>query len=126
MHIYGHHANDKVMRAYVEFICSQISTNTGAAVNRSDGFPMKGAYVPVQLEILHKDLRTATINLTAFGHSKEFMFMLSRRKSPAHLLNELQIKVDEVVLDIIRENNLDQDKIWKEHQPFLMHRKLPK
>jgi len=125
MYYYGQHVNDRIMKNYVEFICSQISLNGGAEVNKSDGFPMKGAYVPVKLEIIEKTLRTAIINVTSLGHSKKFTFFLSRQKSPARILSELQDKINETVTEIVLENNLDRDKIFYEHHP-LRNLKLPK
>lgn len=116
--MYGLYANDETMRKYVDFICAQIDTRCGASVNAKDGFPMKGYYVPVKLEIKEKLSRSAEMKITVLGYEKEFIFFMSRHKSPDALLHELQRKIDELTLEIIRENNLDQDKIYREHHPL--------
>lgn len=118
MFMYGLYANDETMRKYVDFICAQISAKCGASVNASDGFPMKGYYVPVKLEIKEKLSRSAEMKMTALEHEKEFIFFMSRHKSPDELLHQLQRKIDELTLEIIKENGMDQDKIHRDHHPL--------
>ncbi len=118
MFMYGLYANDETMRKYVDFICAQISTRCGASVNATSGFPMKGYYVPVKLEIKEKLSRSAELKMTVLGYEKEFIFYMSRHKSPDALLHQLQDKIDELTLEIIKENNMDQDKIYREHHPL--------
>lgn len=132
MYIHGLFASDEVMENYVQFICSHILnlpyfsiSNCGASVHKTDGFPMKGYYVPVRLAIIVKKRSSIDISIMALGHIKETTFFMSRHKSPDALLHELQEKIDEVVSLIISENKLDRDKIWNEHHP-LKNLKLPK
>jgi hypothetical protein len=126
---YGFFADDITMKNYVNFICDQIEhiikTHCGASVNKTDGFPMKGYYVPVKLEIKERFTRSAELKMTVFGCEREFIFYMSRHKSPDELLHGLQSKIDELTLEIIKEKGLDQDKIYHDHHP-LRSLKLPK
>ena len=115
MYHIGLFASDEIMKNYVEFICSQISSDCGSSVRQTSGFPMKGANVPVKLKILNKLTRSAEMEITSLGFSKTFIFFMSRHKSPHKLLHELQEKIDELVSEIIDENALNRDDIHKEH-----------
>jgi hypothetical protein len=125
MYSSGYFATDEVMKDYVEFICSHIILKSGACVDKSGGFPMKGCYVPVKLSVTSKTMRYAKLKLIALGYTKDFTFYMSRHKSPDILLHELQDKINEAVGEIILENSLDRDKIFYDHHP-LRGLKLPK
>jgi hypothetical protein len=124
MYDQGLWASDEVMKNYVDFICSQIKSTGGASVRKADGFPMKGCYVPVKLEITAKKVTYAEMRVTSLGHTKEFVFFMSRHKSPNKTLNELQAKINETVESIVVENGMDKDEIWSTHHP-LKNLKLP-
>jgi hypothetical protein len=119
---YGFFMDNDSMKDYVNFICDQIekikAVHCGTTVNKSDGFPMKGYYVPVKLEIIERLSRSADIKIEVLGHTKQFIFFMSRHKSPDETLHRLQSKIDELTLDIIKENSLDQDKIFSEYHPL--------
>lgn len=114
----GQYMDDDNMQEYVEFMCGAIALKAGATVNSTTGFPMKGCYVPVNLEIVSKMRTSAAIRMTALGYEAEFVQYMSRHKSPDKILHELQQKINEITLQIINDNNLDQEKIYKEHHPF--------
>jgi hypothetical protein len=116
----GFFANDEVMKHYTEFLCEQIiqltKTNSGATVNKTDGFPMKGCYVPIKLKVTNIMKTSATMMLEVLGHEKEFIFYMSRHKSPNTILHELQRAIDELTLEIIKDKNLNQDKIYSQYK----------
>lgn len=114
----GQYCTNDDMREYVKFIGSLINKNAGASVNAKDGFPMKGYYVPVNLEIKELLSRSIEIKIECLGYEKEFIFYLSRMKGPDVLLHELQIKIDEKVNEIVVENNMDKDKIFHDYHPL--------
>lgn len=118
MYSTGYYATDEMMREYVNLICSFLVKHSGASLNKRTGFPMKGYYVPVELEVLTKMSRSAELKITSLGHTKTFIFYMSRHKSPDALLHELQRKIDDLVREIIEENGMDQDKVYMEHHPL--------
>lgn len=118
MYYEGLYASDKVMKDYVEFICSCVKESCGASVPKKDGFPMKGYYVPVKLKVKEKLTRSAEIQIEVLGFKKEFIFFMSRKKSPEQLLHELQDKINEATEEVIKEHKLDKDKIWNDHHPL--------
>lgn len=115
MYGYGMHFKNEYMQQYVDFICSLIDKNGGAEVNSTDGFPMKGCYVPVQVTILEKTTRTAVIQIIALGYTREFIFYMSRHKGPASLLWQLQQSINENVNDIVNTTDLDRDTIFNKY-----------
>lgn len=117
---YGFFADDNVMKKYVDFICDRIleARSIGVEISRTDGFPMKGHYIPVKLTIKARTLRSADISMEVFGYTKEFTLFMSRRKSPDELLHQLQRKLDELALEVVIENKLDRDKIWNDYHPI--------
>lgn len=127
---YGFFASDGVMEHYVNFICNEImemtKTHCGASVNRRDGFPMKGYYVPVKLEVKERLKRSAIFKITVLKSEKEFVFYMSRHKSPDELFHQLQRKIDELTMEVIKENDIDQNRVHDEHHPLRnMNFKLP-
>ena len=114
----GQYMTDKMMQQYVDFILSLVGATAGASVSAKDGFPMKGHYVPVTLEVLKKERTYVDFKLTSLGFSKELTLFLSRKKSPADTLAELQEKIDITVNQIVTENNLDKEEIWKTNHPL--------
>jgi hypothetical protein len=127
---YGFFASDEVMEHYVKFICKEIEemikTHCGASVNSRDGFPMKGHYVPVKLEVVEVMKRSASLRMKTLGFTKEFTLYMSRHKSPDKILHELQYKIDELTLEIIKENDIDQNRVHSEHHPLRnLNFKLP-
>lgn len=118
MYYHGQYASDEVMKNYVEFICSNVQLQAGACVNGKSGFPMKGCYIPVKLEIIEKLSRSAIFKMEALGHSKTFPLYMSRHKDPNSLLLELQRKIDDLTLEIAVENNIDQDELLKTYHPL--------
>lgn len=119
---YGFFADNDVMQNYVKFICQQIElitkTHCGTMVNKKDGFPMKGYYIPVKLSLKEMTVRSATFKMKTLGYEKEFDLYMSRHKSPDKILHELQDKINESTTQIVRENNMDQDKIYNDYHPL--------
>lgn len=122
LHIFAtmnQYLHNEDMAKYVEFICSLIRPGTGAEISNTTGMPMKGAYVPVQIDVVEKMTRSAMIKITALGHSEEFIFYMSRHKGPDTLIFKLQRLVDEHVNIIIDKHGLNRDEIFETYHPFI-------
>lgn len=115
MYYHGQYCDNNGMKAYVEFICSLIRVEAGSSVKSKKGFPMKGLFVKVDLEIVDKMSRSIEIKMTSLKFEKKFIFYMSRHFGPEKILHDLQNKIDEKLLEVINENCLDQDQIYKDH-----------
>lgn len=114
---------DIMMKQYVDFICDRIPTEFGASLYRTMTtlpgttyrFPYKNVGVPVRVENIERLSRSAIFHIESLGHKKVVHVYMSRVKGPEVLFSDVQSKIDEAVNDIVRENNLDVEKLKDAH-----------
>lgn len=114
----GQTFTDNHMSQYIDYLISIIQLQTGASIPTLDGFPMKGCYVPVTLEVTKKDKTILEITIKSLSFEKQVTCFLSRKHSPVQFLFSLQEKIDSAVKEIIKENELNQDEIHRSNHPL--------
>lgn len=114
---------DEMMKQYVDFICDRIPEEFGASLYRTMTtlpgttyrFPYKNVGVPVKVLSIERLTRSAIFHIESLGHKKSVHVYMSRAKGPEVLMYDVQYKIDEAVNEIVRENNLDVEKLREAH-----------
>lgn len=122
---------NEMMRKYVQFLCANIPVNVGANIHNivkgKDGktwrVPIKAVTVPAKIEIVDRLSRSAIINITALGHTKNVHLFFSRHHGPETIFDMVQKKIDAALEEIMMENEMDRSIIIAENH-FLRGIKL--
>ena len=110
----------QMMTSYVNFVCdivprefyaSMLKSMSTANFGKPIKLPLKHVQIPVKLNLKEKLSRSAIFEVESLGYKMDVLIYLSRQKDPEVLLEEIRLKVNHIVDEIITQNKLDREEI---------------